>query len=135
MARIVVATMVAVLLLVGAGQQPVGAGEEWCDTDPLVTVVTPAGNVVPVFVLTGAAGLQHLPAAQVAAYDHEVTPADGGKGTAVTLRVTVPTLLAGEPFPTRATASTGPLGTLTVLDRSEGTSGQAMVLRFKLAVP
>ena len=29
------------------------ASDEWCDTDPLLLVTTPQGNVVPVFYMTG----------------------------------------------------------------------------------
>jgi hypothetical protein len=135
MARLVILLCAALVLLLGGPAPPAGAGEEWCETDPVVAVRTPAGNVVPVFVLTGAAGLEHLPAAQAASYAYTVQSLAGGAATRVRLEVRVPTVPVGAPFPTRATASTGPLGTGTVLDSATGSSGEAMRLTFTLGVP
>jgi hypothetical protein len=124
------------LLLAASWPSPVRAAE-WCDTDPLVLIVTPEGTLVPVFILVGALGLEHLPAAQAASLLATSTAeaTAGGKATRVTITVTVPDDLFGRGFATRAAASSGPLGTGTVYATAEGRSGTAMVLRFTLPIP
>jgi hypothetical protein len=136
MARALVAVLLALVALAGGGlAAPAGAGEEWCEHDPVVAVTTPKGNVVPVYVLTGAQGLERLPEVLAAEYRYTAAPAAGGAGTLVELDVLVPTGGAAAPFPARAAASTGPLLTGTVLARATGWSGQPLRLRFELAVP
>jgi hypothetical protein len=111
------------------------AGDEWCDTDPIRLIITPAGNVVAVYYLTGVKGtlglvgslLSHLSA------QHTAVPDDGG--TKVTLSVTVPNGLLGATYETRLTCSSGALGTGTVYGLTGGTSGTAMNLQFRLNVP
>jgi hypothetical protein len=61
-------------------------------------------------------------------------PAGDGKGTVVTLSVTVPNTVAGTGFATRTKASTGPWGTGTVYSTATGTSGSVMQMRFTLDV-
>jgi hypothetical protein len=117
---------------------PARAGAEWCDTDPLVLVRTPAGNLVPVFTLVGAQGTEHLAAALAASllYTAATTEeAPGGRATRVTLSVLVPDDLAGRTFPVRAAASTGPLASGIVYAAATGVSGRALTLNFTLAVP
>ncbi len=117
---------------------PARAGAEWCDTDPLLLVTTPSGHVVPVFILVGAQGPEHLPAAQAASLLATTGTAEttaGGRATRVTVTVTVPHDLFGGGFPARAAASTGPLGTGTVHATDEGVSGVPLILRFTLDVP
>jgi hypothetical protein len=135
--NLVVLFVVAALVLVALAPAPVAAAE-WCDTDPLVLVVTPAGTVVPVYVLVGALGVEHLPAAQAASIVSTTVAVDataGGRATKVALMVLVPDDVFASGFPTRSAASSGPLGSGTIYDATSGISGQTMTLRFTLAVP
>ena len=134
MARALVAVLLALVVLAGP-TAPAGAGEEWCESDPVVPITTPKGNVVAVYVLTGAQGPEHLPAVLAAEYRYTATAAAGGAGTLVELDVLVPPGGAAAPFATRSAASTGPLQTGTALASATGWSGQPMRLRFELAVP
>jgi hypothetical protein len=111
------------------------AGDEWCDTDPIRLIITPAGNVVAVYYLTGVKGTLGLVGSLLShlAAKHTAVPDDGG--TRVTLSVTVPDGLLGASYDTRLTCSSGALGSGTVYGRAEGTSGQAMSLAFRLNVP
>ena len=133
MARAFVAMAMVLLLL--AGSATGGAGEEWCEYDPVVMVTTPGGKIVPVYLLIGAVGVEHLPLVTAAQHSYIVEADGGGQATQVRLRVLVPKGLDGGVFATRVTASTGPLGTGTILDTTTGTSGEPMPLRFKLDVP
>ena len=131
--------LVAVLLRALLGPAaPARAAAEWCDTDPLLLIVTPGGTVVPVFILVGAQGAAHLPAAQAAsllATGATTEATAGGRATRFTVTVAVPDDPLGQGFPTRAAASAGPLGTGTVYAAAAGVSGAPMALRFTLAVP
>jgi hypothetical protein len=115
------------------GAAPVWAGDDWCEVDPLVVIRTPGGRLVPVYYVSGALGLEHAATLLLATKAYTAEPA-GGK-TWVTVRVTVPDDVFGTAFPTRLTVSEGPLGTLTVYDRTTGTSGSPMTARFFLDVP
>jgi hypothetical protein len=114
------------------------AGAEWCDTDPLILISTPGGQIVPVFILVGALGLEHLPAAQAAsllATSHTVKSTRGGLATSVTVTVEVPDDLFARGFPTRAAISSGPLGSGKVYADTEGKSGTPMTLSFTIPIP
>jgi hypothetical protein len=134
MTRSLLAVVFAFLVLVG-GAHPAGASEEWCEFDPLVLIATPGGHLVPVYVLTGAAGLEHLPLVTASRYHSSAAATEGGTATLVKLEVLVPPTVTGGTFATRATASTGPAATGAILASATGTSGQPMKLTFKLAVP
>ncbi len=117
--------------LAGWGQVPVAqAGEQWCEYDPLLVITTPQGNKVPVFYLTGAQGLQHSAATQLAAVSYTAKPS--GKGTLVDVTVTVPNDVFATGFLTRVKISSGPWGTLKVYGVDDGTSGKAMRVSFHL---
>ncbi len=134
MVLIVLGLFVAVL----GPAAPARAAAEWCDTDPLLLIRTPDGQLVSVYVLVGALGAEHLPAAQAASLlttSDTVETTAGGRATRVTVTVVVPDDLLGSGFPTRAATSTGPLGTGTVYATAEGISGAPMTLRFTLDVP
>jgi hypothetical protein len=133
MTRAPLAAGAACLVRVG-GAHPAAASEVWCESDPVVLVTTPGGHRVPVFVLTGAAGLEHLPQVTAARYSYVAAPACGDAVTQVKLDV-VPAALGAETFATRATSSTGPMATGTVLDGATGTSGQPMRLPLTRSVP
>jgi hypothetical protein len=123
------------LALLVALAAPVAAGEEWCDTDPLLLIATPAGSIVPVYVTSGALGVEHAPAVLLAATSYVAQPVQGGRATLVTLSDTVPGDALGATFATRVVVSGGPLGTATLYGRATGESGAPMVLAFTLAVP
>ncbi len=131
--------LVAVLLVAALGPvAPARAAAEWCDTDPLLLIVTPGGTVVPVFILVGARGAEHLAAAQGAsllATSGTAEATAGGRATRVTVTVSVPNDPFGDNFPTRAAAGAGPLGTGIVYASSSGVSGASMTLRFTLPIP
>jgi hypothetical protein len=132
--RIVVAVVLGCCLLLSAQLAAPGAsaGAQWCDTDPVVVIITPSGVLVPLFVNNGAQGVEHQPAVLLASMPYTVTPVDGG--TEVHLNVTVPNDLFARGFPTRSVVSTGPLGTGTVYATAYGVSGKPMQLTFTLDV-
>jgi hypothetical protein len=123
-----------VLLVVAAQALPASAANTWSDTDPLVVIVTPAGNQVPVYVDNGAYGTEHLAAAQAAQMAYAVKPVQSGRATMVTLTSVVPCDPTGT-YPTRAIVSTGPYATGTIYGQDSGTCGQPMSIRFKLQEP
>jgi hypothetical protein len=133
--RAVLTAMVMALFLMGTAAPAALASDDWCDTDPLVVIKTPAGNLVPVFNTVGAKGLQHQPAILLARVSYTTQRGGDGRSTVVNLNVTVPDDLIGSGFPTRAKISTGPMGTLKVLATATGTSGKAMPMQFTLDVP
>jgi hypothetical protein len=133
MARILVATAVACCLLLSA--RPAGAAAEWCEYDPVIVIVTPAGVLVPIFVTNGALGIEHALAAQLAEMHYTTQPERSGTATRVNLQVLIRGDLFAAKFPTRSTASTGPLATGSIFDRVEGSSGDTMSLTFVLDLP
>ena len=111
------------------------AAEQWCETDPLVVIVTPSGKLVPLFVTTGAESILRLAQAQIARIEYAVSPSESGRATRVSMTVTVPLGLDGTQFATRSVVSTGPLKTGSILASVSGTSGHAMRMEFKLDAP
>ncbi len=114
------------------------ASDGWCDSDPILIVRTPAGNLAPVFYNVGAHDFLFTPntlvGALVAAYT--VVPTSGGTATLVSLTVTVPPpLLLKQSFATRDIISTGAFGTGTVYASTIGVSGQPMTSTFQLPYP
>ena len=133
--RFVVAIVLAVLPAVTLAPAASAASDEWCDSDPLVVIRTPKGNLVPVFNTNGVLGLKNQPALLLAKVSYTVQPADGGEKTLVKMDVTLPEGLYGRDFATRTTISTGPMGTLQVLGKAQGESGRAMKLQLTLDTP
>jgi hypothetical protein len=111
-----------------------GAGMEWCDWDPIVPVITPAGNLVLVFdsVWTSSPLNIGLPLASYTAT--RVYDEDGRPHTAVDMVINVPTGLLWR-FATTDMVTTGPLGSGTVLASTRGTSGTPVLLHFLLKQP
>jgi hypothetical protein len=130
--RLLGATVVALLLwaVLVAGA---AASEQWCEDDPVVVIVTPRGTLVPLYLTNAALGIEHLPALQAAKVTYTASPA--GAATVVRMGVTVPPDKFDERFPTRTTASTGPLRTGMILADAQGFSGQTMLMQFTLDVP
>jgi len=105
-----------------------------CDWDPLVAVVTPAGNVVLVYdsVWTSTPLNVGLP---VTTYSvSRIYDEDGNPMTAVNMVINVPTGLLFR-FATKDMVTTGPLGSGTVLASQSGTSGTPVQLNFTLKQP
>jgi hypothetical protein len=128
-----------VLLVMTSPAAAALASDGWCDTDPILVVQTPAGNLVPVYVNVGAQSLLYTPNTLLGALvmSYTAVPTSGGSATKVTVSVTVPTLplAADKSFRTRVTVSTGAFGTGTVYSYTSGVSGKAMTSTFKLPYP
>jgi hypothetical protein len=71
------------------------ASDGWCDSDPILVVHTPAGNLVPVYYNVGAQSFLYTADTLLGALGMSYTavPTSGGAATKVTLVVTVPSLL------------------------------------------
>lgn len=133
MKRVMVAAAMAAGLLVAA-PIPTGAMMEYCDWDPLVAVVTPAGNVVLVYdsVWTNSPLNVGLP---VSSYTTSRIYDEGGQPlTAVDMAIHVPAGLVSR-FATTDLVTTGLLGSGMVLAKDNGTSGETVHLYFTLNQP
>jgi hypothetical protein len=109
--------------------------ESWCEDDPPVIVTTPGGSLVIVYVTSGAIGLEHLLAVQLATIEYTAKPANGGQATRVDMTVQVPNDLFASGFPTRTTVSSGPFKLGTIYGTASGRSGEPMRVTFQLPVP
>jgi hypothetical protein len=128
------AAMAALLFLI-SGPSLATASEQWCDGDPLVTIQTPGGNLVPVYVTSSAPGNEHLPSVLSARISYHADAVSAGTATLVRMEVLVPDDLSGAQFSTRTAASSGPLRTGALWATASGQSGQAMQMVFTLNVP
>ncbi|HYM96756.1 MAG TPA: hypothetical protein VET26_05630 [Candidatus Sulfotelmatobacter sp.] len=131
MRRLLVAAALAVGLI-AASPGPAAASVVWCDWDPIVLVITPAGHLVPVYdsVWSGSALDLALP---VAGYTVARTfDAEGRPQTQVDMAITVPTGLLFS-YSTMDEVTTGLLGSGKLLARAYGTSGRTVHLRFTLS--
>ena len=129
--------MVAAAMAAGlAVATPISAGAmvEWCDWDPVVAVVTPAGNVALVYdsVWTNSPLNLGVP---VSSYRvSRVYDRDGQPFTAVDMVINVPSGLLFR-FSTTDMVTTGPLGSGRLLAKQDGTSGTPVHLYFTLNKP
>jgi hypothetical protein len=125
-----------VMLVMTLLTPPAMASDDWCDSDPILLVHTPAGNLVPVFYNVGAQNILLTPNTLLGglAMSYTAVPTSGGAATKVTVVVTVPSLLF-QSFATRNIVSTGAFGTGTVYAYTSGVSGEAMTSTFKLPYP
>ena len=124
------------LLMVGLGVPATEAlaSDGWCDSDPILVIRTPAGNLVPVYVNVGAQNLLFTPDTLIGAtvISYTVAPEKNGKpGTNATVSVFVPTLIF-QAFAIRNTISTGAFGTGVVYAYGTGTAGSILTLTFDL---
>ena len=131
--RSVVAGTLALVPAAALAPVASAASGEWCDADPLVVIRTPKGTLVVVYNTMGVQGLKHQPALALARVAYTAEPA--GDKTLVKLEVTIPEGIYGRDFATRTVISTGPLGTLQVLGRTQGESGRPMKVQFTLDTP
>ena len=117
-----------------APQAPVAhASDGWCDTDPILIVRTPAGRLVPLYVMVGAQTplltANTLQGSVVLSYSTWHTKK--GETSGVSVIVTVPSFLAWS-FATRQTVSTGAWGSGQVYAFEYGVSGVPTTLTFEL---
>ena len=110
------------------------ASSQWCDTDPLLSITTPQGSVVPVYVTNSGNGVEHLAAVQAAQLSYTVSPEANGMKTLVTVTVLVPNDAFG-PFAVKSTVSSGPSATGRIYSSVAGASGHALKLTFVLDEP
>lgn len=125
---LIAATMAAGLLL--ASPAPAGAWSTYCDWDPLVLVVTPAGHIVPMYdsVWTSSPldlGLPLEGTTTSRVYVH------GRPETLVSVTISVPTGLLLR-YATDDEVTSGLLGSGTVYARASGYSGTPVNLKFVL---
>lgn len=119
-------------------QAPVAlASSDWCDTDPILVIHTPAGNLVPVYVTVGAHSPLFTPNTLLGSLvpSYTAVPTSNGAATSVRVVVTVPPLPLDPSFATRDTVSTGVMGTGIVYAQASGVSGNAMTSTFQLPYP
>jgi hypothetical protein len=137
MKRFVLAALMALvpLMPISALAPSAAAESDWCDDDPIVVVITPAGNIVPIYNTMGVQGLLHTADIALARVNYTTKSVNGGRSTQVTMKITIPNDLFGSGFPTRAKISTGPMGTLNVLGTTTGNAGSAMTVQFTIDVP
>lgn len=133
MKRVLVAAAMAVGILV-ASPASAGAWFTYCDWDPLVLVVTPGGNVVPVYDSVWTASPLDLGLPLESYTTQRVYDADGNPLTAVDMTISVPAGLLFQ-YQTTDEVTTGLLGSGTVLARKNGTSGAPVHLKFILSQP
>ena len=110
------------------------AWESYCDWDPPVLVMTPAGNVVTVYDSVWTSGVLNIGLPVESYTTARVYSPTGAPETAVDMAITVPAGLLVR-FQTTDMVSTGLLGGGTVLARESGWSGQTLHLKFVLAQP
>jgi hypothetical protein len=128
-------SLVVLLLVLVANALPASAANSWSDTDPVVVVVTPAGNMWPVYVNNGVDDVKHLPAAQAAKMTYTVKSISAGRSTQVAMTSTVPCDALGSGWDTRELPSTGPFGTGDVYGVAYAKCGQPMTVSFNLQLP
>jgi hypothetical protein len=129
--RVVVAAVLAAAVVV-LSPGTAGAWATYCEWDPLVPVVTPAGNVVLLYdsVWTSNPIQLGLPIATTTTSRVYVA---GKPATAVDTAIWVPSGLLLQ-FPVQDMVTTGLLGTGEVLATKNGWSNQTLHLKFTLKV-
>lgn len=129
MKRVVLAALMAVGVIV-CSPSTAGAWATYCDWDPVVVVVTPGGQIVPVYdsVWTSSPLDVGLP---VESYSATRVYVGGRAETAVDMAISVPTGLLLQ-FQTQDEVTTGLLGSGAVLATKNGWSGQTLHLKFTL---
>jgi hypothetical protein len=113
------------------GAPVVRAWDEWCDSDPLLVIRTPAGRLVTVYCLIGVFGPKEAVAGLVGNLTPSYTVAPAGNRTRVTVTALVPCgLRAGSP--TRLLVSSRPLGAGTVYGETSGPCDEPLAVSFFL---
>lgn len=132
MKRAFLAAMVAMGFVL-ASPATAGAWMTYCDYDPLVLIVTPAGHVVPVYDSVWTSSLLDL-AVPLTSVQTARTYVNGAPATAVTTTIDVPTGLLLR-YQTYDEVTSGLLGSGFVYAHAYGYSGTPTVLKFTLPTP
>ena len=132
MKRVVLAAALAAGILLSSPASA-GAWVTYCDWDPLVLVVTPAGHVVPVYDSVWTASPLDLGVPLESYTVSRVHDSYGRTATAVNMTISVPTGLLFR-YTTKAMVTSGLLGTGYVYAWQYGTSGTPAHLQFTLPV-
>ena len=111
-----------------------GAWFEYCDWDPLVLVVTPAGHIVPVYDSVWTSSLLDLGLPLESYKATRVYSGTGAPETAVDMTIFVPTGLLFRYY-VHDMVTSGLLGSGTVYAQQSGTSGTPVHLKFVLSTP
>jgi hypothetical protein len=127
-------SLVVLLLLVAAYAVPASASNSWSDTDPVVVITTPGGNMVPVYVNNGVDGAEHLPAAQLARMTYTAKSVQSGAATKVTVTSTIPCDALGNGWASRVRPSSEPFGTGVLYGEAYSVCGQGMSVTFTIPV-
>ena len=132
MKRGLLAALVAAMFVVFSPVQA-GAWFAFCDWDPLVLIVTPAGHVVPVYDSVWTASPLDLGVPLESYTTARVYDAQNHPETAVDLAITVPTGLLFR-YNVTDEVTSGLLGSGTVYAVKSGTSGTPVHLKFVLRI-
>jgi hypothetical protein len=133
MKRGLLAVLVAAMFVVFSPVQA-GAWFAFCDWDPLVLIVTPAGHVVPVYDSVWTASPLDLGVPLESYTTARVYDAQNQPETAVDMAITVPTGLLFR-YNVTDEVTSGLLGSGTVYAVKSGTSGTTVHLKFVLSSP
>ena len=133
MKRVLIAAVLAAGVMLAA---PTGAGaySTYCDWDPLVLIVTPAGNIVPVYDSVWTSSALDLGVPVEATTTSRVYSKRGAPETAVSVTIYVPTGLLLR-YATTDEVTSGLLGSGTVYASGSGYSGSSVTLHFILDTP
>lgn len=131
MRKLVIAGLLAGL----AATTGVGSALAWssfCDWDPSVLIVTPGGNVVPVYASVWTDSPLEIGVPVESYTTSRVYSPTGAPQTAVDMTITVPAGLLTQ-FQVSDEVTTGLLGSGAVLARANGWSGRSVHVKFVLA--
>ena len=133
MKRVLLAAVLAAGILV-CSPTSAGAWATYCDWDPLVLIVTPAGHIVPVYDSVWTASPLNLGLPLESYKASRIYDAAGHPQTAVDMSIYTPTGLLFH-YRVHDMVTSGLLGTGTVYAQADGYSGSAVHLRFTLSSP
>jgi hypothetical protein len=111
-----------------------GAWSTYCDWDPLVLVVTPAGHVVPMYDSVWTSSPLDLGVPLESTKTSRLYGRTGAPETLVTVTIYTPTGLLFR-YATTDEVTSGLLGSGTVYSRAGGYSGSPTTLKFILNTP
>ena len=132
MKRVLLAAALAAGLLLSAPTSA-GAWVTYCDWDPIVLIVTPAGHVVPVYDSVWTSSPLDLAVPLESYTVSRVYDRSGKAMTAVNMTISVPTGLLFS-YTTKDMVTSGLLGTGTVYAWQYGRSGTPVHLKFTLPI-
>lgn len=130
MKRALAAAVLAAGIMI-ASPTSAGAWYSYCDWDPLVLVVTPAGHVVAVYDSVWTSSLIDLGLPLESYTTSRLYDADGNPETLVDMSIYVPTGLLFR-YDVTDEVTSGPLGSGHVYAIKSGTSGSTVHLKFVL---